>query len=395
MNNLQKYFKGDKIIWIIIFLLSVMSLLVVYSSTASLAYKYHGGNTIYYFIRHTIFLIIGLVATYVVHKIPYRAYFGLATVLIITAVLLLLITWIFGATKNSATRWITIPGLGMDFQTSDFAKFALIVFVAKMLSMNQKNDFHLKKAFIIIISVVCVICGLIFPADLSTAAILFGITFVLMFIGRIDKKYLLMTIGVGAVAFVLFLAVASLTGSDTRIGTWKNRIISFADKESEANFQAKQSKIAIATSSVFGKGAGKSTQITVLPHPYSDFVYAVIVEEYGAIFGIGILLLYLILLFRTAQIVKKQERTFPAFLAIGLILTIVFQALVNMGVAVGIMPVTGQTLPLVSMGGTSNLFVGISFGIILNISQNRKYQTKEEKATEQKFVVKDYPFIMG
>jgi len=395
MNDLQKYFKGDRVIWVVIILLSVMSLLVVYSATASLAYKYHGGNTIYYFIRHTLFLGIGLLATFLVHKVPYRAYFGLATSLIIIAVILLLVTWVFGATKNSATRWITIPGLGMDFQTSDFAKFALIVFVAKTLAMNQKSDFDLKKAYIIIAIVVGIVGLLVFPADLSTGIIIFGTTFVLMIVGRIDKKYLLMTVGIGFVLFILFLGVASMSGADTRMATWKNRIVSFADPDSEANYQSKQSKIAIATGSVVGKGAGNSSQITVLPHPYSDFVYSIIVEEYGAVAGIGILFLYLILLFRVGQIVKKQQRTFPAFLAIGLILTIMFQALMNMGVAVGILPVTGQTLPLVSMGGTSNLFVGISLGVILNISKNRSKQTKEEKATEQKFVVKDYPFIMG
>ncbi len=395
MNDLHKYFKGDRVIWVVVILLSVMSLLVVYSSTASLAYKYHSGNTIYYFIRHTLFLGIGLLAIFFVHKIPYRAYFGLATSLIIAAIALLIITWIFGSTKNSATRWITIPGLGMDFQTSDFAKFALIVFIAKTLSMNQKNKEDLKKAFFIIIAVVGLIGLLVFPADLSTGLIIFGTSFILMIIGRIENKFLIATVGVGIVIFMLFMGVASMAGSDTRMATWKNRIVSFADPDSESNFQAKQSKIAIATGSILGKGAGKSTQITVLPHPYSDFVYSIIVEEYGSFFGIGILFMYLILLFRVGQIVKKQQRTFPAFLAIGLMLTIISQALMNMGVAVGILPVTGQTLPLVSMGGTSNLFVGISLGVILNISKNRSKQTKEEKATEQKFVVKDFPFISG
>ena len=395
MNQLSKYFKGDKYIWIIIAILSIISLLVVFSSTSSLAYKYQDGNTSFYLFRHLMFSIVGLFAVYVVHKIPYKAFFGLATIIIVAAFILLLITWIFGSTKNEATRWITIPGIGIDFQTSDFAKFALIVFVAKILSMHQKNDEQLKRAFIIIIATVIGICVLILPSDLSTAALLFVSAFVLMFIGRIHKKYLLLTIAAAIIVVALFVSVVMISGTDSRLGTWKTRITSFFDADSDINFQAHQSKIAIATGNFTGKGPGNSRQRTILPHPYSDFIYAIIVEEYGAISGITILLLYLVLLYRTARIVIKQKSTFPAFLAIGLILNIIFQASVNMGVAVGILPVTGQPLPLVSMGGTSTVFTAISLGIILNISQDRKQQTEEEKQDEEKFIVKDYPFIAG
>lgn len=395
MKELSKYFKGDPIIWLIIGLLSTISILVVYSSTASLAYKYHGGNTLYYFIRHGIFLLVGIFSAYIVHKIPYRMYFGLAAFLLGVAVVLMLLTWGIGSTKNSATRWITIPGLGIDFQTSDFAKFALVVFVAKILSMNQKDDFHLQKAFIIIIISLAGLGMLVVPADLSTGIIMFSTIFMMMVIGRIDKKYLIATVGAGIIAVLLFLAVASFFDADTRVGTWKSRVTSYFDPDSEMSFQATQSKIAIATSSIIGKGPGKSTQITSLPHPYSDFVYAIIIEEYGAILGVGVLLLYLILIFRVARIVNRQTRSFPAFLAIGLMLMIVIQAFMHMGVNVGIFPVTGQPLPLVSMGGTSSMFMGASLGVILNISRNRKNQSKAEKEKEQKYVVKDYPFIMG
>ena len=395
MKLLSKFFKGDKVIWGIIAVLSVVSLLVVYSATSNLAYKYHDGNTTFYLIRHLIFLTLGIIAAYVAHKVPYKAFFGLATVIIIAAFALLFLTWIFGATKNEATRWLTIPGIGIDFQTSDFAKFALIVFIAKILSTNQKDNEQLKRAFIIIMAVVIGICALIFPSDFSTAALLFLTALILMFIGRIDKKYLLLTIGIAVIGVTLFIAVVFISGSDSRFGTWKNRILSYVEADSESNFQAHQSKIAIATGGAIGRGPGNSRQRTILPHPYSDFIYAIIIEEYGAFTGILILILYVVLLFRTSKIVRKQERAFPAFLAIGLGLNIVLQAMVNMAVAVSIVPVTGQPLPFVSMGGTATLFTGISFGIILNISQNRKKQTKQEKENEQKFVVKDYPFLVG
>ena len=395
MNQFSKYFKGDKVIWIIIIILSIISLLVVFSSTASLAYKYQQGNTSFYLFRHLIFIIVGLFAVYVVHRIPYKAFFGSATVIIIMAFVLLFLTWIFGSTKNEATRWITIPGIGIDFQTSDFAKFALIVFLAKILSMYQKNKEQLKRAFIISIATVISICALILPSDLSTAVLLFATSFILMFIGRINKKYLLLTIGAAIIVVVLFISVVLALGTDSRFTTWNNRITSFVDADSDLNFQAHQSKIAIATGTFTGKGVGQSTQRTILPHPYSDFIYAIIVEEYGAITGIIIIMLYLVLLFRTARIIRKQKSTFPAFLAIGLILNIIFQAFINMAVAVNIVPVTGQPLPLVSMGGTSILFTAISLGIVLNISQDRKEQTVEEKQEDEKFIVKDYPFLAG
>ena len=240
-----------------------------------------------------------------------------------------------------------------------------------------------------------IICLLILPSDLSTAVLLFVSAFVLMFIGRIHKKYLLLTFAAAIIVVALFVSVVMISGSDSRLGTWKTRITSFFKADSDINFQAHQSKIAIATGDFFGKGPGNSTQRTILPHPYSDFIYAIIVEEYGAISGIIILLLYLVLLFRTAKIVIKQKSTFPAFLAIGLILNIIFQAFINMAVAVNIVPVTGQPLPLVSMGGTSTVFTAISLGIILNISQDRTEQTVEEKQEDEKFIVKDYPFIAG
>ncbi len=374
-NFFRRYFKGDRVIWLIVVLLSIVSLLAVYSSTGSLAYRYQGGNTAYYFIKQFSFLGAGLAVIFLVHLISYRVYSPLAPLLLYIAIPLLLVTLLFGTSINQASRWLEIPGLGITIQTSDFAKLALVMYVARMLSLRQNNLDDIKKTFFPIVIPIALVCILILPANFSTAAMLGVACWLMLFIGRINLKQLLGFTGLGVGLVALFIFIALQTNTFTRVQTWKNRIENYSAGDEGENYQAEQSKIAIATGGLVGKGPGNSTQRNLLPHPYSDFIYAIIIEEYGLVGGIVILLLYLTLLYRTGLIVKKARRTFPAFLAMGLTLILVFQAMINMAVAVNLMPVTGQPLPLVSMGGTSLIFTSVSFGIILSISRS---QNKEE-----------------
>jgi cell division protein FtsW len=371
-HGIAKYFKGDKVIWIVVLLLSVVSLVAVYSSTGTLAYRYQAGNTAYYILKHSTFLLIGLFVIFITHLIPYKYYSRLSQLFLLISIPMLMITLIMGISLNEAARWLTVPGLGITFQTSDFAKLALIMYVARLLSVKQSRIREFKGAFLPIIIPVLMVCLLILPANLSTAAILFVVCLILMFIGRVRFLYLASLVGIGFVTMSLFVVIALSVEKEGRIGTWKNRIENYISGDSEGNYQVEQSKIAIATGGFFGKGPGNSTQRYFLPHPYSDFIYAIIVEEYGIIGGMVLLILYLYLMFRAGVIVRRCDRTFPAFLAIGLSFMLVFQAMINMAVSVNLLPVTGQTLPLVSMGGSSLLFTSTSLGIILSISRSTK-----------------------
>lgn len=379
---LSKYFKGDRVIWGVIFTLSIFSLLAVYSSTGTLAYKYQEGNTAYYIIKHFVLLAAGLSIIFITHLIPYKYYSRLSQVFLYLSIFLLAITLVMGTSLNQASRWLTLPGLGFTIQTSDFAKLALIMYIARVLSLRQDdkklNDFN--GVFVSLILPIVLVCGLIMPANLSTALILFTTSFLLMFIGRVKVKYLVGVGFVGVLVVALIIAGIVISGNKGRVGTWQNRIESFTSGESEDNYQIEQSKIAIATGGIFGKGPGNSTQRNFLPHPYSDFIYSIIIEEYGFFGGVIVLFLYLFLLYRAGVIVRKSRRTFAAFLAIGLTISLVFQAMINMGVAVHLFPVTGQTLPLVSMGGSSILFTGVAFGIILSVS--RSVEKNEELIAE-------------
>ncbi|HKL07146.1 MAG TPA: FtsW/RodA/SpoVE family cell cycle protein [Bacteroidales bacterium] len=379
---LSKYFKGDRVIWGVIFALSMFSLLAVYSSTGTLAYKYQGGNTAYYIIKHFVLLMVGLGIIYITHLIPYKFYSRLSQLFLYLAIFLLAITLIMGTSLNQATRWLTLPGLGLTIQTSDFAKLALIMYIARILSLRQHKIDDFNGIVVSLIIPVVAVCGLIMPANLSTAVILFATSFILMFIGRVKMRYLMLVAGIGIFIITLLIASIVFTGSQGRVGTWQNRIESFVSGDSEDNYQVEQSKIAIATGGFLGKGPGNSTQRNFLPHPYSDFIYAIIIEEYGFLGGLIILILYLFLLYRAGVIVRKSNRTFAAFLAIGLTISLTFQAIINMGVAVHLFPVTGQTLPLVSMGGSSILFTGVAFGIILSVSRGVEKSLELETESE-------------
>jgi cell division protein FtsW len=370
MNRLFEYTRGDRVIWLVVILLSIFSVLTVYSSTGTLAYKVQGGNTTYYLLKHGGLLLFGFLLMYGAHLIRYTFYSKISVLAVIAAVPLLVFTLAMGTSLNDASRWITLPIINISFQTSDFAKLALIMYVARLLSKKQDQIKDFRSAFLPIMLPILVVCGLILPANFSTAAVLFLTCLILMFIGRINMKYILMLIGTGVVCFSLFVTVALFSKSSGRVGTWKKRIENFISGESDANYQSQQGKIAIATGGLLGKGPGHSTQRNFLPHPYSDFIYAIICEEYGFVGGAFIVLLYLILFFRGVRIVKKSPMAFASLLAIGCSFSLVFQAMINMAVAVNIFPVTGQPLPMLSMGGTSIWFTSIAIGIILSVSRD-------------------------
>jgi len=382
MNFFQKHFKGDPNIWAIIVGLSVFSLLAVYSSTGTLAYRWAGGNTAVYILRHSAFLAFGLVLAFVLHIYSYKKYIRFHIVLIVIAIVLLLLTLKYGIEINDAKRKF------LGFQTSDFAKLALIIFLAKRLASRQEKIREFKKTLIPMFIIIGLVCVLILPANFSTAAMLFTVCVILLFVGRASLRQLS---GLCVITVILCaMLVASLYGLQKvgvenvltqRATTWVNRFVRFIDDKPEEenlgkNYQVMQAKIAVGTGGFFGKGPGNSIQRNFLPHPYSDFIFAIIIEEYGALGAMVILFLYLNLLYRAILIVRKCDKTFPAFLVLGLSISVVFQAFVNMAVAVGLLPVTGQPLPLVSMGGTSMLFTSAAFGIILSVS--REVYPKEE-----------------
>lgn len=379
MQNIYNYIKGDRVIWAVVLLLAIFSVLVVYSSIVTLAYKYQDGNTEFYLFKHSIILFIGFLLMYFAHKLNYRYYSRISQIALLLAIPLLLFTLLTGASINDASRWLMIPVINQTFQTSDLAKLALIMFLARMLSKKQDNIKDFNQAFVPIMIPVLIVCGLILPANFSTAAILFATCLVLMFIGRINMAYIISLVSIGVVCLVIFVAVVMNSNVSSRVGTWQNRIENFIEGDAKSNYQAEQSKIAIATGGVMGKGPGGSTQRNFLPQSYSDFIFATVIEEYGIVGGTFTLLLYLILLYRGILIAKKAPRTFGSLLAIGLSFSLVFQAMINMAVAVNLFPVTGQPLPMVSMGGTSIWFTCLAVGIILSVSRNTEQETEEVK----------------
>jgi len=361
-------------------MLAVASLLLVYSSIVTLAYKHHGGNTFYYLFRHGFFLGVGFLLMYVVHKVKYKYFSPISQVLVGVSIPLLLLTLVMGANVNNATRWLQIPIINQSFQTSDLAKLGIIILVARLLSQRQDQIKSYGKTFLPTLLWVGVVCTLILPANFSTAAVLFFCCVTLMFIGGIPIKNLITLIPAGIIVVVIGWAVATVAPNALpRAATWKARVERYIDgeRDRDGDYQVEQAKIAIATGGVTGKGPGNSTQRNFLPAPYSDFIYAIVLEEYGMFGGLGILFLYLMLLYRCVRIASKTNNTFAALLVIGIGFMMVFQALINMGVAVNVLPVTGQPLPLVSMGGTSIWFTCIGLGIILSVSRGVDEENNE------------------
>ncbi|HTH83657.1 MAG TPA: FtsW/RodA/SpoVE family cell cycle protein [Mucilaginibacter sp.] len=368
MNAILGSIKGDRWIWLIVILLSLISLLAVYSAIGTLAYK-RGVGAESILIKHLAMIIGGIVLMYISHKLDYRYYSGISKLLMVITIPLLIYTLIFGSNINDAKRWISIPGMGLSFQTSDLAKLALITYLARMLSRKQENIKDVKQSFIPIISSVCIVFALIAPANLSTALMLFGVSILLLIIGRISIKQIAVTCAAGAVVLVFIL----FTGIGGRNTTRLSRIKTFLHPEKadvSRSFQADHAKIAIATGGVFGKGPGKSNEVNYLPEAYSDEIYAIIVEEYGLLGGIVLIGIYVFLLYRCIKIVTRAPKAFGALLAAGLSFSLTIQAFANMAVAVGLGPVTGVPLPFVSMGGTSMLFTSVAFGIILSVSRD-------------------------
>jgi cell division protein FtsW len=382
MQFLINRIKGDKIIWLVVIMLSVFSLLAVYSSTGTLAYKYQGGNTEYYMFKHFIIILFGLFLMYLTHLVKYTYYSRIFQIALWIAIPLLFLTLFVGLNLNEARRVLPLP-FGLTFQTSDLAKLTLIMYLARMLTKKQEAIKDFKTAFIPIILPVLLVCFLILPANFSTAAILFTTSLVLMFIGRVNLKHIFSMIGIGVILLVIFFLISQAYPNilPSRAETWVSRIESFGG-QGEDSYQVEQSKIAIAKGGFFGVMPGNSEQRNFLPHPYSDFIFAIILEEYGLLGGMFIVFLYLILLFRAVKIVTKTPRNFGAFLTIGVAFSLVFQAMINMAVAVNLLPVTGQTLPLVSMGGTSLWFTSIALGIILSVSKEIEKNPAKDAAYE-------------
>jgi cell division protein FtsW len=327
-------------------------------------------------------LTLSLIIIVVVHYLPYRIYFSLAGIFLIVSAGLLVLTFAIGSRVNEATRWLIIPGTGISLQTSDVAKVALVIYLARTLAKYQDKltDFMLVTKYLIL--PVVLICGLIMPENLSTAMMLFGISIMIMFIGRVPVKFLLAYIGAGIVGVILFALILSAFTESNRVQVWKNRIENFVSgkEDPDGDYQSNQAKIAISTGGLFGKAPGKSVQRNMLPQSNSDFIFAIIIEEYGLVFGaIPLILAYLILLFRGVTIARRCETAFPAFLVLGLIVMMVVQAMINMLVAVGLFPVTGQTLPMVSWGRTSVLMMSFSIGAILSVSRVVNARMKNEE----------------
>ena len=402
-NRILNKTSGDKVIWGVVILLVLVSLLVVYSATGSLAYKMYKGNTEIYLFKQVAFIACGIMLIYFSHRVNYTIYSRVARILFILSIPLLIYTLFFGVRLNEGSRWIRLPLINLTMQTSDLARLALFMYLARQLSRRQHKIKDFKKGFIHVITPVLIICALIAPANLSTSLLLGASCLMLLFIGRVRTKHLLMTIGI-AIIPLLFLIVAAVIqhksnveevvlkkeaapGIFNRVETWINRVEGFIyggqDTENENMYQVNQAKIAIAKGGIMGAGPGNSEQRNFLPQAYNDFIYAIIIEEYGLLGGAFIIFIYLVFLYRSIRIFKRCPFAFGAFLALGLSFTLVIQAIANMAVNVNLFPVTGITLPLVSMGGSSFLFTCLSIGIILSVARNVEQLEGRKQALSQ------------
>ena len=368
ISNLKTELKGDRVIWVLISLMTLVSLLGVYSSTGSLSHKEQGGNTEYYLVKQGFIVLFGFFIMYVLHRLHYLRFHRIAPFLFIVAIPLLIFTLAFGVDINSARRWIEIPFLGFTFQSSDFARLALILYLARTISSKQSNIKDFKSAFLPLILPVIIICFLIAPADLSTALLLFSSCRAMMFVGRVAVKYILMLVLLAIIAFSILILLGHFFPDMVRLATWIERIREFTT-DSDGGFQVQQSKVAIANGGFFGMGPGQSIQRNFLPSSYADFIYAILVEEYGLLGGLFVISLYMGFFFRITRLVTKSTKAFGAMVVTGLGFSFVFQAFINIAVATHLVPVTGVTLPMISLGGTSIIMNCISLGIILSVSK--------------------------
>ncbi len=366
LTAIVKDIKGDKVIWMIALILCIASIMAVYSATSSMVYQQVGGNSEKYLLQQLMFIGLGAVVTYLCYRFHYMLYAKLSFIIICVTVLALFYTKFFGIDINGATRWIGIPWIGKTIQTSDLAKIGLIIYLSHSLAKKQDRIKSFKEAFLPLIFPVLLVCGLIVSDDFSTAALIFVTSMMLLFIGRVDLKYIFALFFIGVMVFMAIFMLGKYFPDAIRSATWVSRFNEFF---TEGGWQVTQSKIAIANGEFLGVGPGNSIQKNYLPYAYADFIYAIICEEYGLVGGFMIVGLYLWLLFRCTVMVTKCPKTFGAILAYGLCLNIVIQAFANIAVSVHLVPPTGLTLPLVSMGGTSLLFTCVSLGIILSVSR--------------------------
>ena len=390
IRNFGQRTKGDKVIWALVIMLVLTSLLVVYSATGSLAYKLYRGNTEIYLFKQIAFITIGMAVIYFAHRVNYTIWSKVAYFLFLISIPLLIYTLFFGVRMNEGSRWIRLPIINMTMQTSDLAKLALFMYISRQISKRQNVIKDFKQGYLPLIIPVGIVCALIAPANLSTALLLGASCLLLFFIGRANTKHLLITVGIACIPIVILITAAVIkhnSGSDeslaarksssgllARADTWINRVEGFMYGSKHAidddTYQVAQAKIAIAKGGLVGVGPGNSTQRDFLPQAYNDFIYPIIIEEYGLIGGAFILFIYLVFLWRSIRIFKRCPYAFGAFLALGLSFTLVIQAVANMAVSVNLFPVTGVTLPLVSMGGSSFLFTCFAIGIILSVARN-------------------------
>jgi len=384
MKNLINSLHGDKVIWALVAFLAVFSFMPVFSASSNLAYMRHGtGNTLTYLIKHAVHIIIGFFIIYKIHKVPYHYFRGVSRIALPFVWLLLGYTLVKGTVIDgaNASRWIQIPFLGISFQTSTFAAIVLYVYVARYLSKTRETPLTFKNSLVDLWLPVFITLGLIFPANFSTAALLFAMVLMIAFIGKYPLQYigLILALAVAAASFFVLLVIAFPKAFPNRVDTWKSRIENFtSDKPGEDDYQIEKAKIAIASGNVYGLGPGKSVQKNFLPQSSSDFIYAIIVEEYGLMGGLTILFFYMLLLFRFVVASHKANTLFGKLVVIGLGFPIVFQALINMAVAVELLPVTGQTLPLISSGGSSVWMTCIALGIILSVTKKEEEIAQEE-----------------
>jgi cell division protein FtsW len=393
-SKLAKLFKGDRTLWVVLIFLSLVSLVIVYSATGKLAYREAEGNTVYYLVKQIVFILTGFgIMLLLVNIVPVVVYFRLSPVLVGVTIFALIVAIIqfkwAGNADQETSRSLNL--VFFSFQPSELAKISLIMFASRMLSKSQKTEEEMKKAFWWVTGVSAGVCFLIFMSNISTAALIFLSIMILMLIARVPVKLFSMLAGAGILlAVLLFFTADLMPASFGRVHTFKERIVDFTKGDASAMMgttQADYAKLAVFEGGMFGKGPGNSEVSNYMEAGYNDFIYAIFIEEYGFVGGLGLLLLYLILLFRGVIIVRRCDRTFPAFMVAGLTVMMVFQAFINMAVSVGAAPVTGQPLPWVSMGGSSMLFTAASFGIILSVSANNQ----KNKAASEQLVVVDTP----
>lgn len=388
MQSIFKNIKGDRAIWAVVALLAVLSFLPVYSASSNLVYVVGNGTTAGHLLKHGLLLLLGFGIIFGVHRIPYRYFKGLSIIAIPVVLLLLMYTLAQGTTIGgaNASRWVQVPFVGVSFQTSTLATVVLLIYVARYLSKIKDQEVSFNETLLPLWVPVFLVLALILPANFSTTAILFFMVLVLCFLGGYPMKYIWAIIGVGVLCLSMFILVNKAFPDllPNRIDTWMSRIENFANGEdTEADYQIEKAKIAIATGGVVGVGAGKSVMKNFLPQSSSDFIYAIIVEEYGLAGGLLLLFLYMLLLFRIVIVAYKADSVFGKLVAVGVGLPIVFQALINMAVAVELFPVTGQTLPLISSGGTSIWMSCLAIGIILSVSAKRQEVMADKEVKQE------------